>query len=542
MKRPAPVRALVLGISLTLLAAACGGDDGNGSDSPATTAQGDVAGEPTAGGHLDVLLPESATLATSLDPVRLIYKGGGGGSGPWYPWAVYGALLFEDPVAGTIEPSLAESLETTDGGTTWVLKLRPGLTFSDGTPLDAAAVTFNWDRIADPENAALGLKAISAWQSWTATDPQTVTIVLSEPNPQLPRLVALYFSAIGSPAAITERGDDFGTQPIGAGPFVVDSFQPGTSLSVTKNASYFDSPRPYLDSITFRAIPDEDQRYRSYEAGEADVDIMLRANDLTHVDELDSHAVVTEAAMASGYAMNTARPPLDDLRVRQAFTMATDRSILCQARNAGSPCGDDAGVPVPDWPFPPDSPWHDPEARFPAVDVAAAQELIDAYISEGGSVDVTLTTVPGAQIALDIAQALKSQLDQLDGVDITIEQAGTDYAKNLAAGTYQMVAFGMSDAYPYPTVHDWFRSGGSLNAVTAYTDPAFDQSLDAALSASTPEDAAVAYREFGAALVDAAVIIPYTYTQYGLVARNSVHDVVPHADRGIRWELLWLDS
>jgi peptide/nickel transport system substrate-binding protein len=466
--------------------------------------------------------------------------------GAWYPWAIYGGLVVEDPVTGDVEPSLAESLETTDDGTTWELKLREGVTFSDGTPLDAEAVTFNWDRIADTANAAVAQRAIESWDSWTATDPQTVTITLNDPNLQLPRLVAQFFSAIGSPTAIEEMGEDFGAEPVGAGPFVVDEFQPGTSLSVNKNPDYFDAPRPYLDSITFRAIADEDQRFRSFQAGEADFTIMLRPQDMAQVDDLDAHAAVTQAAMFAGYAMNTQKPPFDDIRVRQAFVLATDRSILCQARNGGQACGGDGegAVPVPDWPFPPDTPLHDADVTFPDTDVDEAQQLIDEYLDEEGSesVDVTLTTVSGAQIALDIAQALKSQLDQLDGVEVTIEQAGADFPSKQASGAYEMTLASFSDAYPYPSLHERFRSTGSNNAVTGYSSPELDAALDRALAASDADEARAAYAEATQIIIDQALLIPYGYTPYGLVGRNTVQDITPMGDYGVRWELLWLTS
>jgi peptide/nickel transport system substrate-binding protein len=531
------VRAAALLAVLGLIVAACGGGDDNDG------AAGAESGEPQSGGHLDILLHAGASLATSLDPARLVYRAGGGGtSGAWYPWAIYGGLMVEDPVTGTVEPSMAESLETTDGGTTWELRLRDGVTFSDGNPLDADAVKFNWDRIADPATGASAQRSIALWESWTVTDPLTVTIVLEQANPQFPRVVAQSFSAIGSPTAITEMGDDFGAQPVGAGPFVVDGFQPGTSLEVSRNRRYFDAPQPYLDSITFRVISDEDQRLRSFEAREADLTIMLRGPDVARAEELDAHAVVTQAAFFSGFAMNTEEPPFDDERVRRAFLLATDRSIVCQARNPGSPCGEDGNVPVPDWPFPPDTPFHDPDVRFPDTDVAAAQELIDDYIDDGGSVDVTLTIVSGAQVALDIAQAQKSQLDQLEGVDVTIEQAGADFGTNLVAGAYEMAAFSIPDAYPYPALHDWFRSGGTFNAVTGFTTSELDGVLDDALAAGDAEEAREAYSEMAQIVIDEALLIPYSYNQFGLVARNTVQDLTPMADQGVRWERLWLTS
>jgi ABC-type transport system substrate-binding protein len=157
-------------------------------------------------------------------------------------------------------------------------------------------------------------------------------------------------------------------------------------------------------------------------------------------------------------------------------------------------------------------------------------------------VDVTLTVVSGAQIALDIAQAQKSQLDQLDGVDVTIEQAGSDFGTNLVAGEYEMAAVTIPDAYPYPALHDWFRSGGAFNAVTGYSTPELDGILDEALAAGDADEAREAYSEVAQIFIDDALLIPYSYNQYGLVARDTVQDLTPMADQGVRWERLWLSS
>src|SRR5262245_39293060 len=131
--------AAVLG---AVVVAGCGGGGGAATGEAVTG----PTGEPKSGGSLTLIMPNEAT---SLDPAQLnnVYTHGSA-----FGNALYGQLFTNDPVSGELLPGMAESIETTDG-TNYTLKLRAGLTFSDGTPLDAAAVKYNWDRMHDPRTA-----------------------------------------------------------------------------------------------------------------------------------------------------------------------------------------------------------------------------------------------------------------------------------------------------------------------------------------------------------------------------------------------------
>lgn len=133
MRVPTPLRASALALAATLLAA-CGSDSsGSGPSEDA-----DAAGEPRSGGTATLIQHGEPR---SLDPAAMLTATSGN---TLVGNSLYGQLILTESSQTSAEPGLAESLKTEDGGTNWTLVLRDGLTFSDGTPLDAAAVQFNW--------------------------------------------------------------------------------------------------------------------------------------------------------------------------------------------------------------------------------------------------------------------------------------------------------------------------------------------------------------------------------------------------------------
>ncbi len=136
--------------------------------------------------------------------------------------AVYGALLYYDFETGEITPGMAESF-TSDDGKVWTLKLRPGLTFTDGTPFDAAAVAFNWDRILDPALLSPS-RAAAQTITWNVVDETTLTVTSNEVNHQLPFQLTESLAFVASPTAIAQKGADFANAPVGAGPFQLTSW------------------------------------------------------------------------------------------------------------------------------------------------------------------------------------------------------------------------------------------------------------------------------------------------------------------------------
>src|SRR5699024_3458115 len=208
------------------------------------------------------------------------------------------------------------SMEPNDDLSAWTLTLRPGITFHDGTDLDAEALKAIFDDYltAETANTAATLEEVD---EVTVDDDLTITYHLSEPNAAFPDLLTVGPGLPFSPTAADEAGEDAGVKPQGTGPFKIESWQRDHELVVVRNDDYWQEGLPYLDQITFRPIPDEGTRRDSLAADTIQAAISLRQGEIVEYRELDgvdNHEALSNAS--GGNIINTTRPPFDDLRVR----------------------------------------------------------------------------------------------------------------------------------------------------------------------------------------------------------------------------------
>ena len=169
--------------------------------------------------------------------------------------AIYDRLVEWNPVTKKYDMKTAESLVPNADNTVWTLKVKPNIKFADGTAYDAAAVKINYDRQKTKNTNVRGL--LTTVTDVSVVDPLTVKFTLSEPWGGFPIIFNNVVGNIISPTAITALGDDglkFNPVNAGAGPFQIESFKPGESITLKKNPTYWDSP-VYLDSIKFVLIP-----------------------------------------------------------------------------------------------------------------------------------------------------------------------------------------------------------------------------------------------------------------------------------------------
>src|SRR5699024_1885513 len=217
--------AWLLGVTLsaTLLLASCttpdegedttAGPEGPGPPAGLVNVADDADVTPQAGGTLDVSLysfPDSldpaqsyGTIATSGIPMA----------------AVYDVLLRYDPDSGDYEPKLAESLSHNEDFTEWELELPDDVEFSDGTPLDSAAVVANLERIVSSGKTTIAPIVDKVIDEYETPDAHTVVFHLSKAWSRFPYILATNGGMVASPDAVEEQGDDFGQHPVGAGPF-----------------------------------------------------------------------------------------------------------------------------------------------------------------------------------------------------------------------------------------------------------------------------------------------------------------------------------
>ena len=284
---------------------------------------------------------------------------------------VYGYLLYEDYVTGKVVPQMAESMTTSDA-THWLLRLRSGVRFSDGSSYDANAVMVAWNRIAASPRRA----TVAQIGSMTVSDPLTLNITLRAPNSAFDRFVAQNLTFIPS-TAIVANPSRFTRNAIGAGPFTLQSFAADGTAVFARNPTYWDQPRPYLDQLTIKSIPDDGQRYTAFASSTAGL-TTLGAIQKTFAKH-SGFSVASIGAPGGGTSIlwNTTRAPFNNPIARRAVQYAFDNGAANRALSDGTV------VAMPSL-FKKTSPFYVASAKFVPHDPKQAQALFNQYATQTG--------------------------------------------------------------------------------------------------------------------------------------------------------------
>ena len=340
-------------------------------------------------------------------------------------YAVFDPLVTRD-ANGELRPYLAEAVEPNGDYTEWTLRLRPGVRFHDGTPLDAEALERIWDDYLT--TGPVTRSATRFVERMERVDELTVTYVMTEPNPSFPELLELQIGWPFSPDAADRLGDEFGERPVGTGPFRFVSWQRDGDLVVERNDDYWQDGQPYLDEITFRVIPDEATRAASLASGDVDAvqtgELSSFVAQLADID--DATVVLGLGHQASGVRFNTTEPPTDDVRIRRALTHAVDQQALLEVA-----AGEAAELSeVRTQFFPADSPFYSDAVAdaWPRHDPARARQLYNDYVDDPGRSDgkavgqpvsLTLDTL-NTPSAIELGNAYKGFFEAV-GFDVTVQ-------------------------------------------------------------------------------------------------------------------------
>lgn len=437
----------------------------------ACTGGGGDAGPSTAGGGSSTFVWGQAGGPESLDP----YLSEGGG---YYPYLtpVYDTLIRLDS-DGKLQPGLALSWGYSTDGMSFTMKLRDGVTFSDGQPFDAEAVKENLDRaktVQGPRTAQL-----AAVGSVTADDPTTVTIHLAQGLPSLTSILSDVLGMMVSPAALDNP--DLAQNPVGTGPYVLDTAKTtaGDTYTYTKRTDYWDASNYPYDTLVVRVIPDENTMYQALRSGEIQGAVGL--NSMVQQAKDDGLQVLLSPVNFSGMFLydrtGTQVPALADVRVRQALNYAVDRQAIVDsvANGLGTPTSQILPPGIPGY-------VKDLDGYY-GYDTAKAKQLLsDAGYPNGFTLPVLSSTFLG----LDAQVQLLCSYFEAVGVhcDITTAQPG-DYIPDMIQGKAAAAQFLWG-------AQDVFLDSASLTAPTGAFNPfkASDDQLNSLISQAATADEA----------------------------------------------------
>ena len=322
-------------------------------------------------------------------------------------------LLFQDE-KGELQPWLAERWEVADGGRTATFFLRKDVVFQDGTQFDAAAAKFNLDRLLDPKTVPYPRQFVREFQAVEVIDDHTVRAHLASPSVMFLPMMAAEAGAMMSPAAIRAKGEAFGRSPVGSGPFRVVS-RGSDEIVTERNEKYWRNgadgkPLPYLDGVRVVINPNSAVRLLQLESGSAQLGDPVSAKDFARV-RASAKVTLLDAPLGAAYVIsfNVTRPPLDNIDLRRALSLAIDREAFVKVITLGYGVALKGIEPPQSWVY-------DATLRGHVYDPEAARA---AYAKSGHSGPLTLTIVqrdPDTQIA-----EMMQQMYRHIGIELRIE-------------------------------------------------------------------------------------------------------------------------
>ena len=535
-RRRAPVVVAAIVCLFAVVAAACGSSSNSSS------------GENTSGTAPP--LGSDVTLAADGAPQQggdLIYgvEAESDGYNPWKNrFAAAGTevgLAVYDPLAAfdannDTQPYLAESMTPSADNMTWTITARANITFHNGEPLNGEAMRIFFEHLRADALVGIAFKPIAS-VAVDPTNPLAVVLEMKTPWATFPVFLTGQGGMVTAPAM---ADDPEARIPIGTGPFKYESWEPDKAFKAERNPDYWRKDQagnqlPYLNSVEFRPIPDFTVRGSSLEAGDL---TMIHITDARSIQKFQAAAdagqyqiVLDRGEREEGFIMlNTSKPPLDDIRVRQALAYATDRNLINQVVNEGQ-------REIGDGIFTQGSPWRvdvpscqsapePPDGCWPDYDPAKATELVNEYEAEKGPISFELANSGTDDRVINL---LKEQWSAV-GVDVSVTLIDqSTFIANAALGNFQAYDWrqfgGLDPDYDYI----WWTSenageGIALN-FARNKDPKIDEALQQGRSSTDPAVRKQAYATVQRQINNDAPYIWYDRAQWAVVAQNSVRGI-----------------
>jgi peptide/nickel transport system substrate-binding protein len=309
---------------------------------------------------------------------------------------MYDRLLIMND-AEELQPALVTEWEVSEDGLEYALTLREGVTFHDGTPFNADSVKFNIERqLAIPDSA--NYADYEPVERIDVVDDLHVNIVLREVRPDFAYLgLAQWGAAQISPTAYEELGDRYSDAPVGTGPFMFQSYVPGSLIRYVRNENYWGGA-PLLDAVEVKIIPEPSVQLVEIEAGTADAVIVTDPQNVARLEDAGLTIVSIITADTVFISFNLSEPPINELAVRKAIAHAIDRDTIIESVLFGYAEKARGGVTTT-------SPFYDESVPMVEYDPEEAGRLLD----EAG-------WVMGAD-----------GVRERDGVTLTLNQISTDF-------------------------------------------------------------------------------------------------------------------
>jgi peptide/nickel transport system substrate-binding protein len=438
--------------------------------------------------------------------------------------AVFDPLVVAD-ANGAISPWLAESFTPQDDFRTWIIKIRPGIRFTNGEPVDGHAVVYNLRAFQTSPLTTFALRPVREVEK-VADD--VVKVTLDQSWAVFPSVFTTQAGFMVAPEQLRNESHD---KPIGSGPFELRDWKPDAELTVARNPGYWrkdaeGNALPYLDSVVFKPTPDETTRLNGLNAGDLD---LIQTNSPTLVTRAQAGELADVIVLADesegdemNVVLNTQSGPTSDLRLRKALQFATDRDKVREVMGEN--------FAAADGPFTPNSPWWT-ASGWPEPDLVQARQLVAAHQADNpGPVKIGLAVLATPD-GLRIAQLLQSMWQDA-GFEVEISsQEETRFSQTLVNGAFDALVYQYWNGVD-PDSNYTFWSGSNIGPAGGislnfprWTNEQTQRALDAGRATTDPAARKAEYATVWRQWAENVPFLWLFHSKWLILTRPNVHGI-----------------
>jgi len=501
------MRRVASGIACLLLVAACGSGGGGGNQSTA----------PQRGGTATIALESELRTLDPLDSSQLVERE--------VFYNMYDSLFTIDPSL-KIQAGLVKSWDTSDP-LNYKFTLQSGVKYQDGTPFNGQSVKDNITRYKTAANSRRKSDLASV-SSVDVVDDTHVIFHLKKPDSTLLATLVDRAGMMLSMDAVAKGGADFSLAPMGAGsgPFEFVEWKRNDHLTLKRNPNYWKPGLPYLDGVTYRAIPDLNAILSALKTGDVDIARLIASKDVASVKADPSFIYKDTPGIGfNGFELNTGAAPFNDPAKRQAVAMAIDRYEILKNINFNIGVVGYGPIPPSSWAFDPS------EKIYDHADAAKAKST-----ATGFTFTMKTTSDPVAQQEAALIQS------ELAAAGITMQIQTEEFATYLqecANHKFEACFVSWSGRIdPDGNMYAWWHTGGDFND-SLYSNAQVDAWLE---DARATADQAKRKSDYDNAQKQIVADAPYVFTSFGVspqISSNKIHNFTLYPDLMIRMAEVW---
>jgi peptide/nickel transport system substrate-binding protein len=492
------------------------------------SASGGKAQTPKRGGELRIARIEDSQ---SFDKTNVFQN-----ESIWLTQQIMESLYTSTPNGKKVRPWLATGYTVSNGGKRYTFRLRRGVRFSNGQPMTAADVKFTLDD-ARAQSKGWGFLD-AAIKNVQVRDSLTLVVNLKYRWVPFIADIALFANGVIPKNFAGEKRAEFYKHPIGTGPFMWDKRVVGQSVTFKRNPYYWQRGKPYLDSVTWTYISDQNTRELQLRGGQIEVNEFPPFNSIKKLKNTPGVTMRLFPSTRTDYLlMNQAHPPLADRNVRRAISYAIDRRAIVRSVLFGF------GTPANSF-MPPQVPYYDPSSPGIQYNLAKARtELAKSQFPDGFEVDLQVGA--GEQVDNAIGQILQQSLRKL-GITVTFKQVDTSTAfANIQEGKYQLGfsywTMDIADPDELVTFAVDPKGGGANSFFTGYNNPAIVKLSQRAQKEVNPAKRRGLYRQIQRIAAQDAFMGFLYYSPFRYAYSKKVHGFFVYPLGNYHLEDVWLD-